>query len=68
MSAPPDRSAFVSYAREKFAAVESMVLFFETVDAIRAKRWQMRIEGNGLADGEIALAARAAYERLGGQV
>ena len=68
MSAPPDRSEFVRYAREKFAAVETMALYFETVDAFMSRRWRMRVEGNGLADGEIALAARAAYERLGGQV
>lgn len=63
----PDRSAFVRYAVAGHEAAQTFAEFWRHVDAISAKRWQLRHEGNAAADLEIARAGQAAYARLGGE-
>ena len=63
----PDRSAFVRYAVAGHEAAQTMADYWRHVDAISAKRWQLRHEGNSAADLEIARAASAAYARLRGE-
>ena len=60
----PDRSAFVRYAVEKFAAVQTWPEFWALVDLIRDKRRDLLAEGNAAADREVGLAAKAAHDRI----
>ncbi len=63
-SALPDRSAFVRYAVEKFAAVTTWTDFWRLVDSIRDKRAKLKREENLAADREIGTAASAAFNRI----
>lgn len=62
--APPDRSAFVRYAVEKYAAVTTWVDYWRLVDSLRDRRADLRREGNRAADREVGTAAAAAFNRM----
>lgn len=66
-SETPDRSAFVEWCRDKFAAVPTMPELFELIDQIRDRRAMVRQEGNRAAEAELTAIVSAAYQRLGGK-
>ncbi len=60
----PNRSAFVRYAVEKFAAVQTWPDYWSLVDSIRDYRRDLRAEGNTAADRQVGTAASAAFNRI----